>query len=217
MMQNVLFFLVSIMIMLSFLMLMQTRILNLVKLLILQNIMLSIYIVCKNPRLSTFELFLSLLITFIIKVIVLPWLLWKLVDFLKLSHRIELLPNKSTILGIGILLVIFSLLLSHQIETVVGQSAIISFSLALANTLIAMLFIVVRHKAISQVIGLLVLENSIFLLATSLTSGFPWLIELGMSFDILIGFMIFALFLTRIQITHGSLSTEHLEHLRERI
>jgi hydrogenase-4 component E len=64
--------------------------------------------------------------------------------------------------------------------------------------------------------GLLVLENSIFILAAAISTGFPWLIELGMSFDILMGLMIFTLFLMRIQQEHGSLEVKLVEKLKER-
>ena len=202
--------------MLSFLMLMQTRIINLVKLLIIQNIVLTIYIFFKAYLYPSFELYLSLIITFIIKVIILPWILLKLVKYLKLVQHIDPLIKRPTLQFVGILLVIFSLLLAHQIQAVIGPQTIIGFSLALANSMLALLLIVFRRKSISQIIGLLVMENSIFLLSVTLTSGFPWIVELGMGFDILIGFMIFGLFLLRIRATYGSLHLQHLEKLRER-
>jgi len=80
-----------------------------------------------------------------------------------------------------------------------------------------MLLVIVRRKAVTQVIGLLVLENSIFILAAALSTGFPWLIELGMSFDVLVGFMIFTLFLMRIQREYGSLQIHNFEKLKERV
>jgi len=215
-MMLLLLFLVSLMIMLSFLMLMQTRIINLVKLLIVQNIVLATYILCKALMYPSFELYLSLAITFTFKVIVLPLALWKLVKYLKLTDHIEPLMNRSTLQFIGILLVIFALLLSHKIEATIGQHDIAGFSLSLANSMLALLLIIFRQKSISQVIGLLVLENSIFLLSATLTTGFPWLVELGMGFDVLIGFMIFGLFLLRIRATYGSLHLHHLEKLKER-
>ena len=215
-MNFLLLFLVSTMMMLSFLMLMQTNIMNLIKLLILQNIVLTSYLFCKTLIYPSLEFYLSLAITLIIKVIVLPWALWKLARYLKLTQHIEPVMNKPTLQFIGILLVTFTLLLSHQMEPAIGQPVIAGFSLSLANTMLALLLIIFRRKAISQIIGLLVMENSIFLLSATLTTGFPWLIELGIGFDVLIGFMIFGLFLLRIRATYGSLHLQHLEKLRER-
>ncbi|PJB09765.1 MAG: formate hydrogenlyase, partial [Gammaproteobacteria bacterium CG_4_9_14_3_um_filter_38_9] len=53
--------------------------------------------------------------------------------------------------------------------------------------------------------------------SATLNIGFPWLVELGMGFDILIGFMIFGLFLLRIHTTHGSLHLKNLEKLKEKL
>lgn len=215
-MTSVLSLLIGLMIMLSFMMLMQTRIFNLVRLLIVQNLVLTSYIFCKSWIYPSFELYVSLVITFLIKVLLLPIALWKLVNYLQLTHHAEPVVNKPTLQFLGIVLVSFALLLSHQIESTIGYQAIAGFSLSLANSLLALLLIIFRRKSISQVIGLLVLENSIFLLSATLTAGFPWLVELGMGFDILIGFMIFGLFLQRIRATYGSFHLKHLEKLKER-
>lgn len=217
MIQSVLLLLVSLILLFSFLMLLQSRIINLVKLLILQNIVITTYILLKAWLYPSVELTISLLITFVIKVILLPWLILTLVNNLKLAHHVEPLVNRAGVQLLGLLLVVFALLLSYKIESLIGQHIIIGFSLSLANSFIAILLIIFRRKAISQVISLLVLENSIFLLSATLTKGFPWLVELGIGFDVLIGFMIFVLFLLRIRTTHGSFNTHYLEKLRERI
>ena len=207
---------ISLITMITFLMLIQTRIANLVILLIFQNIVLTSYLICKAWVFPNAELIISLIFTFLIKVFVLPWGIWKFVNYLKLTQRIEPILNRPTLQCAGLLLTAFSLFISHQIETVIGPHAIAGFSLSLANIMLALLLIIFRKKAISQVIGLLVMENSIFILTTNLTNGFPWLIELGVSFDILIGFMIFGLFLLRIRSTYGSLHLQNLEKLKER-
>ena len=71
-MQAGLLLLVGAIIMLSFLMLTQTRIINLVKLLVAQNIILTSYLLDKSIIYPSMELYISLSITFIIKVIILP-------------------------------------------------------------------------------------------------------------------------------------------------
>ena len=216
-MTSLLLFFISVMVMLSFLMLIQTPIINLIKLLIVQNIALTSFLIGKAWMYPTLELQLTLCITFVIKVILLPLALWKQVNYLKLTQHNEPMIDRPALQFVGILLVIFTLLLSHQIEKTIGQEDIVGFSLSLANSMLALLLITFRKKSISQIIGLLVMENSIFLLSATLNIGFPWLVELGMGFDILIGFMIFALFLLRIRSTHGSFHVKNLEKLKERL
>lgn len=217
MMNNWLLFLISLMFLCGILMIVQPHITTMIKLLIAQNILLAGYLLTKAIQLPTSELWISFIITTIIKVIVLPWLLWKLKQFLQLSGRIETILNKPTLLVLATILLLFALILGHEMAAFLPHLSIAGFSFALANTFIALLLIIVRRKTVTQIIALLVLENSIFILAAALSTGFPWFIELGMSFDVLMGIMIFALFLIRIQHEYGSFQVHHLEKLKEHL
>ena len=90
--------LISLILMTSFLMLMQSRIFNLVKLLIWQNVLLALYLLLQLFSIVSAELIISLSITFLIKIVLLPWLLWQLVSYLKLSGRIDPLLNKPVLM-----------------------------------------------------------------------------------------------------------------------
>jgi hydrogenase-4 component E len=212
-----LLFFISIMLLCSTLMVVQTHITTVIKLLIVQNVLLVGYLLIKSIQAPNSTAWISFVITSVVKVIVLPWLLLKLKYFLNLSGRIEPILNKPTLLILAAVLVLFALMLGRDMITVLPQPSIAGFSLALANAFIALLLIIVRRKTVTQIIALLVLENSIFILAAALSTDFPWLIELGMSFDVLLGVMIFALFLMRIQREYGSFQVHHIEKLKERL
>lgn len=216
-MNNWLIFLMSIMLLCSTLMIVQTHITSVIKLLIAQNVLLAGYLLTKAIQMPNAALWISFAITTIVKVIILPWLLWKLTRFLQLSGRVEPVLNKPTLLMLTTLLILFALTLSQDMAVILSHASVAGFSLAIANTFIALLLLIVRRKTVTQIIGLLVLENSIFILAAALSTGFPWLIELGMSFDVLMGLMIFTLFLMRIQREYGSFQIHYLEKLKERL
>ena len=207
--------LMTLILLFSFLMLMQSRILNLVKLLILQNLLLTVYLFLNTYFSGSLELLFSSSLNLVIKVIILPWLLWKLARALETSGKTDPLTHKSTLLFTGLAMVLFAIVVSQPIHSLLGLTQLFPFSISLANVFLAILLIIFRRRAISQLIGLLVLENSLFLFALSTTNGLPWIIELGISFDLLIGFMIFAVFLVRIRSTHGSLATQDLAGLKE--
>jgi hydrogenase-4 component E len=77
------------------------------------------------------------------------------------------------------------------------------------------LFIVVsRKKAITQVIGFLMLENAIALLAAVGTYGVPLLVELGVFLDALMGFLVMQIFVYHIHETFDTLDVEELMRLR---
>ena len=71
----------------------------------------------------------------------------------------------------------------------------------------------VRHEAISQILGLLVLENGVFLGAQILVPGMPLLIEIVILFDLLIVVACFG-FLVQYLLAHvGTTSSLELKRL----
>jgi hydrogenase-4 component E len=85
---------------------------------------------------------------------------------------------------------------------------------SVATTLIGLFIMVSRKQALMQVVGLVVLENAIFLAAVSLTYGMPLIVEMGVLFDLLVGVALLGLFITRIEETHGSTDTTRLRSLK---
>jgi hydrogenase-4 component E len=74
---------------------------------------------------------------------------------------------------------------------------------------------ITRKKAITQVIGLLVMENGLFMAAISITYGMPLIVELGIFFDVLVAVLIMGVFVFRIQGTFDTLDTSFLRRLRD--
>jgi len=74
-----------------------------------------------------------------------------------------------------------------------------------------MLMMITRRKAITQVVGFLAIENSIFFAAVGATYGMPLVAELGVAFDVLIATIVFGLFFYQIRSTFDSLDLEAME------
>src|SRR5664280_2728041 len=85
---------------------------------------------------------------------------------------------------------------------------------SIALVLTGAFLMVSRKKALMQVIGLLVLENGIFLAALITTFGMPLIIEVGISFDLLMGVFLMGLFVFRIRDTFDHLDVSKLRRLR---
>jgi hydrogenase-4 component E len=71
-----------------------------------------------------------------------------------------------------------------------------------------------RKKALMQVLGLLVLENGIFVAALITTFGMPLVIEIGIFFDILMGLFLMGIFTFRINDTFDHLDVSKMRRLR---
>ena len=69
--------------------------------------------------------------------------------------------------------------------------------ISIAVILIGLFIMITRKKAITQVIGLLCMENGLFLAGFSLTFGMPIIIRVGVLFDMLMGVIILGIFLSR--------------------
>lgn len=82
--------------------------------------------------------------------------------------------------------------------------------LALGIAIVAM-----RRPAILQVLGVLVAENGVYLLAISVPGGLPSLIELGVLFDLVLVVTVAAAFTRKIHAEVGTGDTDLLRGLRD--
>lgn len=85
---------------------------------------------------------------------------------------------------------------------------------ALTLVLIGVFLMVSRRVALTQVLGLLVVENGLFLSALATTRGLPLLVDVGVFFDILVSVLIMGLIIHRINATFESIDTGRLRRLK---
>lgn len=85
---------------------------------------------------------------------------------------------------------------------------------SVATTLVGLFVMVSRRRALMQVIGLVIVENAIFLAAVSLTYGMPLVVEMGVLLDLLVGVALLGLFVGRIEETLGDSDTTRLTSLK---
>lgn len=90
-----------------------------------------------------------------------------------------------------------------------------SLAAGTAIILIGFFVMLIRKQALSQVIGLLTLENGIFLAALAATNGMPFVVEIGISFDAVVGVIILAMLTLQINDLFPTTDTVELSHLRE--
>jgi hydrogenase-4 component E len=86
---------------------------------------------------------------------------------------------------------------------------------SLAVVLIGFFALASRRRALSQVVGFLLLDNGITATAFLATAGVPLVVELGVSFDVLLAVVVLQLLAARIQITFGSTDLDDLRELHD--
>ncbi len=191
--------LVSLILILSFAMLRERRMSQLIHLYAWQGAVLVLCIWMVAHLSHQQDLYLSALITLLSKVFLLPWVLFRLLSRLGLHQDREALVNMPTIMLIGIALVILAFDLARPLQTLTLSIAGRSLGIALACVLLSLLMMIVRTRAMAQVIAFLALENALIFAATVSTNGMPMLIELGMALDLLMGMLVLAVFLLHVR------------------
>lgn len=87
--------------------------------------------------------------------------------------------------------------------------------LAFAGILIGFFIMVNRRRAVTQILGFLMLENGIFLLALLATYGVPFIVEMGVFLDVLVAVLIMEVFVYRIKDNFDSIDVGELGELKE--
>lgn len=111
-------------------------------------------------------------------------------------------------------LVLFAYLLARPWVLVSNLPTREGLPLAMALLFVSLFIIVSRKKALTQVIGFLMLENAIALLAAVGTYGVPLLVEIGVFLDALMGFLVMQIFVYHIHETFDTLDVEELARLK---
>jgi hydrogenase-4 component E len=205
----------AILLMLAFAMISQRRVLSLVHLFTMQGAILVVATAVVGYATNQPHLFVSAGLTLLLKVVLIPIMLHRVIDRLEVRWDTEPLINIPTTMLIGILLVIFAFNLGLPIARFSSTIARGTLGIALACVLLSFMMMITRAKAIPQVVGFLSMENGLFFAATSATYGMPMVVELGIALDVLIGVLILGVFMFQIREQFDSLDIRHLERLKE--
>jgi hydrogenase-4 component E len=204
-----------VLLLLAFAMLAQRRVLTLINLFAAQGFALACSTAIVAFATHQPHLYWSVGLTLVLKVMVLPWLLHRLIVRLDVKWDVEGLINIPTTMLLGIVLVVFAFNLALPISQLANTVTRATLGIAMASVMLAFLMMITRRKAIPQVIGFLAMENGLFFAATSATYGMPMVVELGIGLDVLVAMLILGVFFFQIREQFDSLDLQHLEKLKE--
>jgi len=152
-------------------------------------------------------------LVFVIKVVAIPRAFFLLTRKLKTVRDVK----ASTTPTQSVFIVALMITLSYAAVHSYGQAIHVpddALAAAVSLILTGAFLMVSRKKALMQILGLLVLENGIFVAALITTFGMPLVIEIGIFFDILIGLLLMGIFTFRISDTFDHLDVSKLRRLR---
>jgi hydrogenase-4 component E len=160
------------------------------------------------------DLYVTAALTLGLKAILIPWFLMRMIDRIGIHREIEGFLNVPASLLVSLALTV----IGYRVSTGFPESARgVSHHLigvALSMLLIGLFLMVTRKKAITQILALLTVENAVFLVAVGVTSGMPLVVELGMSFDVMLAVLILGILVHRIVDRFESMDVSQLSKLK---
>ncbi len=163
--------------------------------------------------LSEPHLYAAAFYTIAVKCIGIPYVLKRVAKELKVTRETDPYVSGpvSTMASFALVGIVYSALSRGISVTGFAQN---SLEVAVSIILVSLFTMMIRGKAITQVIGLLFMENGLFLAGFSLTRGMPTLVELGVLFDLFMGVLILGVFLSQIKKTFVSVDLDRLTNLK---
>jgi len=160
------------------------------------------------------QLYVVAVLLFGIKAVAIPKLLRRVSQRFTAGRESAPYVNTATSLVVSGLLVLLAYAAARPLEAVADAPTRAGMPLAMGLLFISLFIIISRKLAITQVIGFLMLENAIALLAVLATYGVPLIVELGVFLDALMGFLVMQIFLYDIHGTFSTTDVDVLERLK---
>jgi hydrogenase-4 component E len=160
------------------------------------------------------QLYAVAVVLILLKGVAIPHLLRTMERRFGAQHEVQPFVNTETSLLAAGVLVLFAYALARPLMAVSALPTRGGLPLAMGLLFVSLFIIVSRKKAITQVIGFMMLENAIALLAVVGTYGVPLLVEFGVFLDALMGFLVMQIFVYQIHETFDTIDVEQLRRLK---
>ncbi len=190
------------------------RIVSVVRLVALQGLLLGILPLLMEAHISAAAITASL-VAVLLKGVVIPVMMLRAMRDVDIRREMEPLIGFLPSMLLGAVGTALALLLSSSLPLAPQHSATLLVPSALATIFTGFILLTARLKAISQVMGYLVLENGIYIFGLLLVGSIPLVVELGMLLDLFVAIFIVCIIVNHIQQAFSTLDTRHLAALKD--
>jgi hydrogenase-4 component E len=160
------------------------------------------------------ELYLVAGLLVLVKGVAIPRLLRRMERRFATERELAPYVNTATSMVVAGLLVLFGYAVMRPVVAASELPTRTAMPLAMGLVLVSLFVVVSRKKALTQVIGFLMLENGIALLALLGAYGIPLIVARGVFLDALMGFLVMQIFVYRIHETFDTIDVDQLDRLR---
>ncbi len=195
------------------------RLMALVKLMAFQGIVVSSVPLFLDPKHGTsLGLFLFFLLTILVKGLCIPGMMVVAVKRVVASREIEPIIGYHASLFAGLIMIVFSMYLTNHLPlTLLPGGHKLLLVTAFTTTGAGLILLMARRKAITQVIGYLMMENGIYLIGTALAGKVhnQYLVEFAVLLDLLVAVLVMGIVVNDIHHTFDDVDTALLGRLKD--
>lgn len=161
------------------------------------------------------ELLLLSVGTFVIKAVLIPLLLLRAVRAVRVQREVEPFASLHVSLLVAAALVGLAFWLAGRLPLPRAAPAKLLVPAALATLFLGFLVLIARRKAITQVVGYLMLENGVFVFGQVLGGEVPFAVELGVLLDVVVGVFVMGITIHHISREFNSIDADALVALKD--
>jgi hydrogenase-4 component E len=151
--------------------------------------------------------------TIAVKAVLLPWFLRWAIREASVRREVEPLVGYMASFLLGAAALVVSFAVAARLPPT--ESGPLLVPVALATLIIGLVVLITRTKAVSQVVGYLMLENGIYLFGLTQTRRVPFLVDAGVLLDVFVGVFVMGIVVFHINREFDSISATQLTELKE--
>ncbi|WP_448189924.1 hydrogenase-4 component E [Azospirillum sp. sgz301742] len=203
----------AVVLLMSFALLYQRRLFSLLNVFALQALALSAAAAWQGYIQDAPHLYITALLTFGLKAILIPVALHRIILKLNIHRAIEPALSIGLTMLAGVSLVTLSILLVMPVTEQASALTREDLALSLSVVLLGLLMMISRRNAVSQVVGFMSIENGLILAAIGV-AGMPLVVEMSIAFSVMVAFIVFGIFLFHIRERFDTLDMHKIESFR---
>jgi hydrogenase-4 component E len=183
-------------------------------LLVVQSILLAFVAATIGVSSGADHMWAAAILTLAVRAFAVPAVLFRVLGAVALKRETRPLLSTRHALIVAVALALTAFFAAGRLELSDAFPARQALPVSLALTFLGLLLMATRRKAISQLIGLITIENGIFLAGLIATLGLPLFVEIGIFFDLLVAVGVTAVLTLRINEQFDTMNTDELRRLR---
>ncbi len=201
------------MLLVSFMMIYQTRLYALLNVFALHAVMLALSVAWQAVVQDAPHLYVTAAIALFFKAILIPGALHRIIQRMGIHRQVEQVVGTGATMLLGMGLVALSTVLMLKLTSGSDALAREDLAFALSIVLLGFLMMITRRNAVSQVVGFMSLENGLILAAAG-AQGMPLVVEISVAFSVLVAFIVIGVFLFRIRERFDSVDVTVMDDFR---